>query len=291
MFFFSFLLTLFLGQPFVLPSAATQAIAPYRLNPTARGVFVSAKSVLVEDGASQKILFAKNSRCVLPIASITKLVSVLVLLKDKKLDWQQPVIITRQDKRLGGRLYLFSGDKVRARDLLALTLIASSNQAIEALVRWAGYTDKTFAPLMNKEAQSLGMKHSHFVEPTGLNPHNVSTAQDLVKLARVAFTNPKIVFFTHQSTWRFEELTRRRFHRVFSTDWLLRSFLAQPNKKYYLIAAKTGHLDEAGYCFLSLMKIKGHPVIIALLHSASEKSRFQETKALAFWVYRFWAWH
>ncbi|MCK4745145.1 D-alanyl-D-alanine carboxypeptidase, partial [Candidatus Parcubacteria bacterium] len=152
--------------------------APIKKNSEIVGVAVSAKSVLAIDKKSGKILFSKNQDRILPIASITKLMSVLVLL-DKNLDLEKEVKIHKEDKRIGGRIYLGYGEVATVENLLNLALVASDNQAIIALVRSAGFSEQEFIKSINEKADEIGMLKTEFFDPTGLDLRNVSTVKDL----------------------------------------------------------------------------------------------------------------
>ncbi|MEA2088973.1 MAG: serine hydrolase [Patescibacteria group bacterium] len=254
------------------------------------GISTTAKSVLVVDKESNKILFAKNKNEVLPIASITKLMSVLILL-DCEIDWRQEVVIKKEDRREGGRIYLGYGEVVTAKDLLNLALIASDNQAIIALARISNLSNEDFVKSMNVKAKELKMGKTEFFDPAGLNPKNVSTAEDLIKLSVEIFNHDNIVEILSKDKYFFRNINIGRFHQVFSTNRLLNSFLADKGSEYFLNAGKTGHLEEAGYCFFCEAKNNnGNKIFVVILGSETNQSRFQEAKALISWVFTNWEW-
>ncbi len=264
--------------------------APVKTQNKSLGVYVSAQSALAVDEKSGKILFSKEPDKVLPIASITKLVSALVL-ADSGVDWQKEVKIKKEDYKEGGRIYLGYGERVTLYDLLNLGLIASDNEAIAALVRGAGFTEEEFVVLMNKKARELGMRNSRFFDPTGLDPRNVSTVYDLAKLAKRVFSEKQLKEILNKKEYSFTELERKKNRKIFSTNKLFNSFLYDKESNYRLKAGKTGYLEEAGYCFLSKAEDNfGNSIIVAILGSKSDKSRFQETKALVWWVFNNWRW-
>lgn len=284
-----FILILFMGninfsQP--INQNADIFFAPIKKNSESIGIDVSAKSVLIIDKKSDKILFAKNQDKILPIASITKLMSVLVLL-DKDLDWQKEVEIHKEDKRIGGRIYLGYGETATVENLLNLALVASDNQAIIALIRSAGFSEQEFVSLMNKKADEIGMLKTEFFDPTGLDLRNVSTAKDLTKLAKEIFKRKKIIGILNKKEYSFSTLRTKKFKRVFSTNKLLKN----ADENYSLQFGKTGHLAEAGYCFLTqAADNNGNEIIIAVLGSDSDFNRFQETKGLITWSFENWEW-
>ncbi len=287
------LISLNIFNPFsvsVLDSRENQKTEPHRINRESLGILISAKSALAVDKESNKILFSKNKEKILPIASITKLISILVFL-DQKIDLNKEVVIKKEDRREGGRIYLGYGERVSIDDLLNLSLVASDNEAVAALMRVSGFSEKEFVDLMNAKAMELKMDSSHFVDPTGLNPGNVSTPGDLIKLAEEAFSRPEIVKRLNKKEYSFSEKKTGKYHRVFSTDKLLGGFLKDSSQDYFLQAGKTGYLDEAGYCFLAQVKNKkGKEIIIVLLGSNKNVSRFQETKGIIAWIFNNWTW-
>jgi len=144
---------------------------------------------------------------------------------------------------------------------------------------------------MNKKSVSLGMADSSFFDPTGLNPMNVSTSSDLIKLAREVFSRPIILKVLGSGEYSFVEKEKNRKLRVFSTNKLFDTFLMKDGGDYILKSGKTGYLDEAGYCFLTEAENSdGRGIIIVLLGSDTSASRFQEVKGVVDWVFRSWEW-
>lgn len=262
---------------------------PKKIESDSLGLSLSAKSALVVDLKSDKILFSKNKEEVLPIASITKLMSILVLL-DLNIDWDMEVETLRGDRIEGGRIYLGPGEVATVENLINLSLVASDNQAVMSLVRASGFSTDDFVRLMNEKAGEMGMANTAFFDPTGIDSRNASTVYDLTRLARRVFSNSKIVEILELEEYSFSEKKNNIPHRVFSTDWLLGGFLKN-NDDYALEAGKTGYLPEAGYCFLSQAKNKeDQRIITVILGSDTPISRFQETKGLIIWSFNNWAW-
>ncbi|NCF75325.1 MAG: hypothetical protein GWO87_02465 [Xanthomonadaceae bacterium] len=273
-----------------LPNSNLNRYAPKKIVNNSLGILTTAKSVLAVDGKSKKILFTKNKDRILPIASITKLMSVLILL-DHNIDWNQEVIIKKEDRREGGRVYLGYGEKVTVRDLLNLALVASDNQAIISLVRASNLSEDDFVKLMNVKAKKLRMEKTKFFDPTGLDPRNVSTAEDLMKLGAEIFNHNNIVKILSKREYSFKDVKTTRAHHIFSTDRLLGSFLSDKKAKYFLQSGKTGHLDEAGYCFFcEAENNKGNKIFLVILGSKTNQGRFQEAKGLINWIFTNWEW-
>jgi len=263
-----------------------QSKAPQRLLNRSFGLKTTAKSILIIDDNSGTVLYNKNSLAVASIASITKLMTALVIL-DTNPNWQQTVKINQEDKREGGMVYLLPGEEVTVKDLFYLMLVGSANEAATALARNSGITE--FNAAMNKKAKELGMAGSYFLEPSGIDPKNVSNPADLLKLAQAAFAKPEITQALTTENYGFQTVNNRRQVKVFSTDRLLNSFLNGPN--YQVIGAKTGYLDEAGYCLLMrVKKTAGPSLTLVLLGSETIDDRWQEAKGLVDWVSRNYVW-
>ncbi len=270
-----------------LVAPATGQNSPRRILNNSFGLETTAKSILVLDDESASVLYYKDIKEVLPIASITKLVTALVIL-DQNPNWDEVVGITADDQRDGGQVYLLPGESATIKDLFNLMLVGSANEAALALSRRVGLTE--FRSAMNSKAAQLEMIDSYFVEPSGIDPGNVSSAFDLVKLARAAFARPEIAAALVSQNYEFNVVNNQRRVLVKSTDQLLTSFLN--DDEYQIIGAKTGYLDEAGYCLvLQVKKQDGPSLTLVLLGAATVDDRWQEAKGLVDWVlnnYEFW---
>lgn len=272
---------------FSYPQANRQNPGPQRIANNSLGLKTTAKSILVVDDESGAILYEKNSQTGLPIASLTKLMTALVVL-DAQPDWEKTMTIAKEDQREGNIVYLLPGDEARIKDVFNLMLVASSNEAAAALGRI--FSVGSFTALMNQKAQELGLVGTYFSDPTGLDPTNVSSASDLIKLAQVAFSRPEIISAVVREDYSFAILNRPKKVWAKSTDQLLGSFLNRGD--YRIIGAKTGYLDDIGYCLL--LKIKqadGHLLNLALLGTKTRPDRWQEAKGLVDWVQSNYVWH
>ena len=273
-------------QDFAFPIALPgQPPLPVRIENDSLGLNTSARSILVTDHASGLGLYSKDPAGLRSIASITKLMTALVWLKQNP-DWDEIVTIRPEDARAGGRVYLVAGDRVRARDLFYLTLVASSNEAAAALARITPV--ENFVTQMNATAEQLGMTRSYFQEPTGLHAGNVSTALDLILLADAAFEREEIAEAAQYDRYVFAPLGRAS-QVAESTDQLLGSFLNRDG--FRILGAKTGYLDNAGYCLLLRVRAPGgQELTVAILGSESAFARWQETKGLVSWVLENYTW-
>lgn len=272
----------------------TEISFPYSLGPK-----LTAQSALVVDLESNEVLFEKNSQAILPIASITKLMTALIFLENKTKLWddiitveQRDLIIQRESPYTGKievktesslepvGLDIEAGDRLSVHDIFYGGLIKSANNAINILVRLTRIdSGKTFVDLMNEKARELEMNNTHFVEPTGLSPKNYSTAQDLVKLIRAAVAREEIIQAIGNRVYDLtitEKNGAIRYERIYSTNKLLGSFVD-------LVGAKTGYLDESGYCFAGLSEYNNRKLAVIILGAASDYDRFQEVKSLLWW--------
>lgn len=275
-----------------LPLAATAArqvvqSAPTKKDPTRIGVETSARAALVADWKTGTALFEKNADEPQAIASITKLMTALVVLGEDPA-WDAEVEVKAGDERPGGVPYLIPGERVTVRDLFNLSLVASSNGATVALARSTGLSEEAFAAKMNDVAATIGMTGSSFTEPTGLDATNVATARDVAILLRTALGKEEIRETVAKREYRFVAKTGLS-HAVRSTDELLGGFLSKD--PYHFLGGKTGYIEEAGYCFAAAAENgNGDGVIAVVLGTPTKEKRFKEVKSLMFWAFDAYAW-
>jgi len=267
---------------------ASQAVAPQRVRePYSMGVDLTARNFLAMDVETQTVLLVKDAYRAVPIASLTKLLTGL-LLAEQNIPAKQEVIMAAQDEVGGARLNLVAGEKIYFEDLLRAALIESANNGIMALVRASGKTKEEWALAMNAKARALGMTQSNFTEPTGLDPRNVSTAYDVALLARAAFQQPQLKDALLRAKYSFRTVNGRAITAV-STDKLLGSFL-NDKSEYTLAGGKTGYLNEAGYCLAAEVVKDQRHILTVVLGSRTLNDRFQDTKGLAYWVFNNYLW-
>ena len=234
---------------------------------------------LVQDLESGELLFEKNSETVLPIASITKLMTAIVVLEGK-LDLEQRVVISQDDvtstrsARIRGRLR--PGSTLTRDDLLLLALMASDNRAAAALARTAPGGSDDFVAAMNREAERLGLHDTRFSDPTGLSPDNVSSAQDLAKLVKAAHAYPLI---REYSTRRSAHVKARGGTVGFSnTNSLVRS------GKWDIELSKTGYIHAAGRCLVMYVRVASRDLVVVLLDSYGKYSRIGDAQRIRKWL-------
>ncbi len=262
---------------------------PFR-NPDIEDLELSAKSVLsirvLEPGVNPKVLFEKNSEVELPIASLTKLMTALVVLENY--DLAQEISISQeavaQDENIGEFMV---GERFRVKDLVYSALLESSNDAAYALGQ-AREIDN-FVDLMNQKAQELGLERTRFINPTGLDPEditdpqNYSTSRDLANLfIHLSNSQPLIQQILGLSEFTVSQANGAFHHTAKSTNKLLEEALN-------IIGGKTGYTDEAGGCFiLALPSPDSRGYIINVILGSSAK--FSEMRHLIDWLNKAYLW-
>ncbi|QBC31499.1 D-alanyl-D-alanine endopeptidase [Pandoraea sp. XY-2] len=231
----------------------------------------------VVDERTGESLFDKNSQAVLPIASISKLMTAMVSL-DAGVPMTDMMEVTDEDrdyeKGTGSRLSV--GSRLSREDMLHIALMSSENRAAAALSRYFPGGRPAFLAAMNRKAKQLGMNDTHFNDPTGLSSQNVSSARDLVKMVKAAYQYPMIRRFSTDSNYDVNT-GRRELHYV-STNHLI----GHPGWEIGL--QKTGYINEAGQCLVMQANVDGRPVIMILLDSTGKYSRFADATRVRKWL-------
>ncbi|HBW73653.1 MAG: Peptidase S11 D-alanyl-D-alanine carboxypeptidase 1 [Candidatus Magasanikbacteria bacterium GW2011_GWA2_45_39] len=262
---------------------------PHLVGPSSFQKEITAQSALVIDSASNAVLFKKNIDEVRPIGSITKLITALTVI-DLKPNWNELVTIESKDGTQGP-LVVQTGDVVSIGDLLRVGLVASSNNAISALTRSTGLTREDFVVRMNEKAAALGLSASHFVEPTGLDKENKSTASDVARLVSAAFAEEEIRRITSMTSYKFRVRNTNKMRVARSTDLLLSTSGFARTAIARVVGGKTGFIDEAGYCFaMEAEGTKKQRLIVVVLGSHDHWSRFAEAADLAAWAFKNFEW-
>ncbi|MDD5290694.1 MAG: serine hydrolase [Patescibacteria group bacterium] len=278
----------------ILPESPDKPAGPQKLpaspanlgGPDAGDFIITAKSAAAVDRESGALLFSYQPDEITPIASLTKLMTALVFL-DHNPGWDSVYEIKREDRREGGKIFLFLGERVTVKDLFYLSLVASDNTAAIALVRSSLLSEEEFVKEMNRKALSLGLTKTKFSDPIGLNNNNVSTAREIAQLAKAAFSSEDIRQATLNKEYEFKTLGGKR-KKVLTTDYLLENFPANGLK---IIGGKTGYTELAGYCFAGEFAHEdSQEIVTVILGGPTSSSRFKETKDLAEWIYENYEW-
>lgn len=234
-------------------------------------------SALVIDQSSGQPLLEKQPDVVVPIASISKLMTAMVVL-DAKLDLQEVIAIGDEDVDglKGTRSRLPVGTTMTREAAMLLALMSSENRAAHALGRHYPGGLSAFVQAMNKKAQALGMYNSRFEEPTGLSSNNVSTAHDLARMVAAAARYPEIRQYSTTAEARVELNGRvRDFH---NTNALVRS------DNWEIGVSKTGYISEAGRCLVMQARVADKPVVIVLLDSVGKMTRVGDAQRIKRWM-------
>jgi len=243
-----------------------------------KNVFLRSSVALVQDADSGKTILEKNSDAVLPIASITKLMTAMVIL-DRGLDLQDEIVVSRDDidRLKGTHSRLLPGSRLTRDQLLLIALMASENRAAAALARtYPGGTEE-FVAAMNRKARQLGMDDTHYVDPTGLDSGNVSSAQDLAKLVKAAAGYPLIREYTTREHAEVRGARGRKLSYS-NTNRLVRS------PHWDIGLSKTGYISEAGRCLVMRVTVASKDLIVVLLDSWGKYSRLGDANRIRKWL-------
>lgn len=240
---------------------------------------VYCRSAILVDNNSGHTLFARNPYKVRPIASITKLLTVLTWL-DFNVDTDSTIEMIRADARNSSKSRLRAGDVYRIKDLFYAAMMSSDNRAARALARSTGLTLEEFADAMNAKARNMGLLTMHVVEPTGLSEENVAGAADCARLLNAAAENPTIKKVMRTRRYEFKSLKRKRNHVLGNTNRLLLS-------RWYVEGGKTGYIFESGWCVaVRVSDWHKHDLTAVVLGASSKSSRFTQASKLFKWAFR-----
>ena len=255
--------------------AAAAPVIPERSQDVQHLAVQSGSALVVEQGGGP--LYQKNANVVVPIASITKLMTAMVVL-DGMPDLKASITIADEDVDYlrGSRSRLHVGTDMSRETALLLALMSSENRAAHALARHYPGGLHAFIAAMNAKAQSLGMRDTRFEDPTGLTSNNVSTAYDLAKMVSAAYAYPLIREFSTTPEASVEVAGRQQeFH---NTNPLVK------NAAWQVGLSKTGYIQEAGKCLVMQARVAEKPVVIVLLDSAGKLTRVGDANRIKRWM-------
>lgn len=234
-----------------------------------------AQAAVVVDTRTMKVVWAKNPHDRRSIASLTKLMTALVVL-DHKVDLGDSMTVTMDDVNGAGHSHVRAGNRVAIGDLLRCSLISSDNCATRVLARSTGLSMPEFVAAMNTKARELNLRETRYADPTGLDENNISTASDQARLIILAADNPLISRITSSPSYTF--LCGRRIESLTNTNRLMRS-------RSDIVGSKTGFINEAGYCLAMLIGDRDNPYLTTVVLGApSNASRFAESSKLIEWA-------
>jgi serine-type D-Ala-D-Ala endopeptidase (penicillin-binding protein 7) len=244
---------------------------------------ILAHSAVVVDLKNGEELFTRNPDEVRAIASLSKLMAAMAVL-DANIPLEQTTAITEEDRKVargGAKSRLLVGMELSNRDLLHAALLASDNRSIPAMGRGAGLSPQELTAAMNKKAQELGLEKTHFEDPTGLNPGNVSTAREQVKALKAALGYPLIAAISRKAQHDVTVVggkSKGLKIRLFNTDRVARAGREQ------ILGGKTGYNDIARYCLVIAAKIEGREIAMAFLGAEGKLTRFGDFHRVSQWL-------
>lgn len=232
---------------------------------------------LIVDQDTNEVLFSKNDQAILPIASLTKLMTGLII-SEASLPMDEKIMVTQEDvdTEKGSSSRLRVGTELSRAELLHLALMSSENRAAHALGRTYPGGLPVFVKLMNSKAQMLGMRDTRYVEPTGLSSLNQSSARDLVKLVDVAHGQPLL-----------RELSTSTGHQVAIGNRMMQfnnTNRLVKNPTWDIGLQKTGYISEAGRCLVMQTKVAGRQLIMVFLDSAGKLTRLADAERVRRWI-------
>lgn len=255
-----------------VPRHAWVGLAPDRLA-------LRSNAALVADQRTGEVLYEKDADRVTPMASITKLMTAVVLL-DAHLPMDAPVTVTQDDVDIlrNSLSHLPVGWTLTREEMLRLALMASENRAASALARTFPGGTEVFVAAMNAKALALGMGHTRFVDPHGLHAENASTARDLFLLVNAAYGYPAIRRMTTTPSYTAVSLGSGRSRTFGNSDYLV------ANDRWVVGLSKTGFINESGYCLVLQSTIMERPVVMVFLDSVGKHSRQGDAARVRAWL-------
>ena len=266
------------STPAPSPRAAfVPELPPLRLDPGKLRLRSSFAVVL--DQERGEILYAKNPGAVTPIASLTKLMTAMVIL-DSGLPMDQPITVQQEDvdtlRHSLSRLPV--GWTLPRAQLLQLALMSSENRAANALARTYPGGEAAFVAAMNAKARTLGLHHTRYVDPTGLHSENVSTAEDLARLVREAYRYAPIRRMTTTDQVQVRSLRSGRTRFFGNSNALIR------DPRWEIGLSKTGYIADSGFCLAMQTTISGRPILVVLLDAGEKLSRIGDANRIRHWI-------
>lgn len=259
-------------------------ILTFTLDFVAYGLTVGARAAVLMDPVSGKVLYAQNENQRLPPASVTKVMTMLLILEaidQKKAAWDDKIMVSPEAAGMGGsQVYLKEGEEFTLRELFKTIAVVSANDASTAVAEYLYGSIEDFVDAMNRRAESLGLKNTHFANETGLpDPDHYSSAYDLAVMSRELLKHPKVLEFT--SIW-LDSFRDGQFI-LRNTNELLKAYRGADG-------LKTGHTDEAKFCLAATAKKGDFRLLTVILGAPTDAKRVAETRRLLDYGYRNYQW-
>jgi D-alanyl-D-alanine endopeptidase (penicillin-binding protein 7) len=262
----------------ILGLLTLQGLLPLRGGaPRPSRLMLRSAAALVLDQQTGQTLVEKQAEAIMPIASITKLMTAMVVL-DAQQDMQEPLVIENVDKDMirHSRSRLPVGTRLTRSEALNLALMSSENRAAHALGRAYPGGVEACVKAMDAKAQALGLTETHFQDPAGLSSGNVSSAQDLARLVDTAYRYPQIREYTTRAEATIH--SGRRTLQFINTNALVRA------GRWQIGLSKTGFINEAGQCLVMQAMLAERPVLIVLLDSWGRYTRLGDANRIKQWI-------
>lgn len=271
------------GQESALPFVKPAYPIPVKVGTSAQPE-ISARSAIVVDRESGEVLYEKNADEVMPIASLSKLVSLPVFMK-RNPGWDMPMSLTTGENALvGAKLREPAGEEMSVYNVFRSALVGSVNNGTWALMRVTGLTQEQFAAEMNQYVRGLGLTKSFFEEPTGLSDKNVSTAREFVEVVKAARKVPEITEPLQQKTHDFYTITNGHFHSVKTSNKIY-------DQGLNVVLSKTGYTDEAYYTLASIFRGPNEQeLIVVTFGNDTDQSRMADNVNLVDWALAEFEW-
>ena len=245
----------------------------------AQGPNLLSQAALILDVSSGESIYSKNANTVTPIASITKLMTAMVVLDaQQSLDQLLTVDVDDLDYLKASRSRLSIGSELSRREMLQLSLMSSENRAASSLGRFYPGGLKAAVAAMNAKAKTLGMVNTHYFDTTGLSPENVSTARDLAVMVQAAQRYPLIREYSTQSDQYVQIPATGQTLHYNNSNALVKS------DGWSISLQKTGFIREAGRCVVMLAMIAQRPVVLVLLDSVGKFARLGDAQRIKTWM-------
>lgn len=263
----------------IAPTAALNtSAASHKLSLLSGGPRLDSSAALVMNASTGRMVYGKNAAKRVPIASITKLMTAMVVL-DATLPMDKPITITNADidtvKKSSSRLEI--GTTLSRHDVMWLALMSSENRAAHALARTYPGGKASFIKAMNKKAKSLGMRNTIFYDPTGLNKNNTSTAADLALMVQAAYRYSQIREFSTSTEHDIVSASGRQLHYK-NSNALVREGV------WDIELSKTGYIKEAGRCLVMVADVKNKPMVMVFLAANGPSGRINDAKNIKNWL-------
>lgn len=262
----------FAAEPYVPAKAIREHASQANL-------YLRSHAALVYDERDNEVIYELNAEKIVPVASLTKLMTAMVIL-DTSLDMDEVISISNEDKdRIRySRSRLRKGMQFTRKDLLLIALAASENRAALALARTYPGGDEKFVKAMNDKARKLQLSHTRFADAAGLHNDNVSTARELMQLVKAASEYPVIRDFTTTTKESITNVKNGRDIEFGNTNRLVK------RESWPITLSKTGFTSEAGNCLVMQTEINDRPLIIVLLESWGKLSKYGDSNRIRKWL-------